>query len=220
MDTEDDREYSRRVAAQRAMDRMRGRRSGFPSFAVPVGQVDELVESGREEFGHPSTWDEEAPLPDPVKGAPSLCPLGLHKMRGKNVRDGKCHACRLIRVRRKRNAEKGNPLCWTGEHPQLDPDVPCTVCGDEPPDPATVDWIMVERAIDGGVVNRELTTAELGCFLWTVMNRWRIGAWEARSVLHENTGEELSDRQLEYLTTEYEHVGRTTNDVLVAMLAS
>lgn len=203
--TDIDREYDREISRLERLRRVRGEDSNFPVFAMGMDQVDTLLAEGREEYGHPGTWPspideaEAEYYPDPY------CTLGLHeKAVTAQEANGECRDCRNIRRRRSAAAKRGEPLCWTATHPEPAEGLICE-CGDIPPPDDFIDWVLVENAVAGRILDRRLTTAEQMSCILTVQKRndQRMGPYEARVWLRDHTDVKLSPRQVKYLVEEW-----------------
>lgn len=93
-----------------------------------------------------------------------LCEKGLHK---RPDSAGKCQGCNSLRKKRVRSAKRGRPLCWTAEHAEPDEGLICP-CGEPPPGPAWLDWVVSERVVQGLSAGRSPTAAEMACAVRTV----------------------------------------------------
>lgn len=156
------------------------------------------------------------------------CRKGLHSADMTNEQ-GKCHGCKILRQRLYRHARNGNPLCWTGKHPEPRGGLICR-CGEQPDmDETSVDWAIVERASHDQDLPRHLTTAEAIATVRTLQRRLRgsdydVVSW-AGGNREEGDGEAdsfwpgvLGDtRRARYLVYEAAHWYRHISDAVAHM---
>lgn len=178
------------------------RPSGYPEKRY-YGEIDRevLLAEGKDEWGHPGKWKDPVEEVEPEEPEIPLCGKRLHQMTPENrTKFGACRTCWNVERRRTRAANNGNPLCWTGDHPEPEPGMICA-CGDIPPPDDFIDWALVENAVAGRELCRPMTNAEQVCALTTVAYRWEdvTGPYGARTWLRKYTDVRLSVAQVEYL---------------------
>lgn len=139
------------------------------------------------------------------------CSQGLHRPdeTGREP-NGECSACRRLRRRLSAAESRGEPLCWRGEHDRPDQGCICP-CGEPPPPPTWIDWVVVEDALNNRDPYRPLTNAELCSVIRTAVVRFHQDnilptyspLTNPREWVNENTSVHLSENQYRYLVHEW-----------------
>jgi hypothetical protein len=199
-------------------------------FLTPMETIEEVLVWGEAEFGRPCRWDGTPDInprsnPDVLPRKPEqeeedqdedqspVCSRGLHNPAVEGTEaDGECRPCRRLRHRLRAAERRGDPLCWTGTHPEPEEGLICG-CGEAPPPDTWIDWVIVEDALQNREPFRPLTNAEKCSLIRTAVARDRqvdngvpSPMWSelrARTWVNANTSVYLTKNQYRYLIHEW-----------------